>query len=67
MGREEDVTRKQLKMQAVGKLEQLQHFPSTGSWQDRQSENQQELCWKTPPKRIHRAVSAAPQARQELL
>lgn len=33
-----DVTRKQLKMQAPGKLEQLQHSPSTGCWQDRQTE-----------------------------
>lgn len=37
MGREEDVTRRQLKMQAPGKLEQLQHSPSTVSWQDRQT------------------------------
>lgn len=44
-GREEDVTRRQLKVQAPGKLEQLQHSPSTGSWQDRQSEQPAGTAW----------------------
>lgn len=44
-GREEDVTRRQLKVQAPGELEQLQHSPGTGSWQHRQSERAAGTAW----------------------
>lgn len=56
MGREEDVTRKQLEMEALGKLEQLQPSPGAGSWQELFGQ-------KTPPKKIQRVVAAAPMSK----
>lgn len=56
VGREEDVTRKQLEMQALGKLEQLQPSPGAGSWQE-------QFGQKTPPQKIQRVVAVAPTSK----